>query len=618
MKSKLSFLLFSILFFGISQKSFSQQDVELSNRLINQLNGITNQTNRTSEPKPIAKFCITSILLEAKKNWDLLTPEAKNVFSVLTARPSLSGTEIIGNTTHFSFHFTLSGTDAISPIDADNSGFPDYVEQMAGIFENVWTQYQIRNYTMPPLDGTFGGSAKYDVYIGNLGAGGTGTLYGFVSSETNIGDNPQSSTLTEVDAMTSWMGMNNNYSWAVTVNPTETEEDAIKVTVAHEFFHAVQFGTSSSKTNFLMEATAAWSEDEIYPGINDNLQYLKYTFNHPDIALNFNNSKNDSSLIDSAYFPYSGHWYGSWIFFRYLTDHTDSDIIRLILNGTINNYEIPVIDNVLISNYNISFNDVFKYYLTSLDVLSSNNSYSPYTYTKAVEYNKYLSKSPNICGGVCYEKSFAFTGTQLIHSSLTTTSTTATFGNGTLMRLGADYFDISTNQNFKVRCLPTVSGSPIQTMLLKYNLANGTVVRIEGKSVNGFIEISVGDYQNYDAYTLIVYRPDYVANNMNDINSEQYVFDISTDTPLATDNFVLSNPLVIYPNPTKSKVFFDNSISNFEKVSIANSLGQEMSKSSFSSFISNQEVDMSKLPAGVYMLKLSNQKVNKSVKIIKQ
>ena len=612
MKSKLYYLLFSVLLFSISQKSYSQQDIELSNRLINQLNGITNQTYRTSEPKPIAKSCITSILLQAKQNWNLLTPEAKNVFSVLTSRTSLSGTEIIGNTTHFSFHFTLSGTDAISPIDADNSGFPDYVEQMAGVFENVWTQYQNRNYTMPPLDGTAGGNFLYDVYISNLRKG----LYGSVSADFSIGDNPQSPAITEINAWTSFMNMNNNYSSLGTNN---TELDVIKITAAHEFFHAIQFGTAVTSTNFFMEATAAWSEDEIYPDINDNLQYLTSTFNTPDIALNLN-SISDSSLpdINNQTSPYYEHWYGSWIFFRYLTDYTDSDIIRLILNGTINNYEIPVIDNVLISNYNIGFNDFFKYYLTSLDVLSSNSSYSPYTYTKAGVYINHLSKYPYDCGGVCYENTFDFRGNQLIHSSLTTISTTATFGNGTLMRLGADYFDISSNQNFKVRCLPTESGSPIQTMLLKYNLANGTVERIEGKLVNGFMEISVGDYQNYDSYTLIVYRPDYVANNMNDINSEQYVFDISTDTPLSTDNFVLSNPLVIYPNPTKSKVFFDNSISNFEKVSIANSLGQEVSKSSFSLFISNQEVDMSKLHEGVYMLKFSNQKETKTVKVIKE
>jgi hypothetical protein len=136
--------------------------------------------------------------------------------------------------------------------------------------------------------------------------------------------------------------------------------------------------------------------------------------------------------------------------------------------------------------------------------------------------------------------------------------------------------------------------------------------------VNGFIEISVKDYQNYDSYTLIVYRPDYSGNLIEDINSEQYDFDITKDTPLSTDNFELSSPLTVYPNPTKSKVFFDNSISNFEKVSIANSLGQEVFKSSFSSFIINQEVDMSKLPAGVYMLKFSNQKETKTVKVIKE
>ena len=79
-----------------------------------------------------------------------------------------------------------------------------------------------------PLDGTAGGSNKYDVYIGNLGSG----LYGFVSPENLIGNNPQSSSLTEVDAMTSWMGMNNSYSWASLLSVL----NAIKVTAAHEFF----------------------------------------------------------------------------------------------------------------------------------------------------------------------------------------------------------------------------------------------------------------------------------------------------------------------------------------------------------------------------------------------
>lgn len=587
MKSKHYFLILILLTLGYSQKSFSQ-DNELSNRLMNQINEITNYTNKNiGLDKPITRNCITSILLEAKKNWDKLTPQAKSVFSPYAVRPTLTN-EQIGCSTNFCFHYTLSGADAIPSLDANSNGFPDYVEQMASVFENVWTQYQTRNYTMPPLDGTAGGTSKYDVYIGNLGSGGAGTLYGFVSPENVIGNNPQSASLTEADAMTSWMGMNNNYSWATPITPL----NAIKVTAAHEFFHSVQFGTTSSNTNFISEATAAWSEDEIYPGIDDNFQYLSSIFSTPDVALNYNNSS-----LDGNGDAYKGHWYGAWIFFRYLSEKTNPDIIRQIYTNTITYYEIPAIDNTLTATYGTNFNTMFKNYLTSIDVLSSASTYAPYTYSRATAYKSSLTQ----CNGICYENNFNFTGSQLIHSSLTTTATTSTFGNGRLMRLGADYFDITANQNFKVRCSPISTGSPIKIMLLKYNLTNGTVVRVEGQLVNGYIETAVADYQNYDAYTLIVYRPDYVANNQNSLASEQYIFDINTNF-LSTQSFNEDN-VVLYPNPCNSEFFIDGiSLKSYELI---NSLGQIVKSSTLDENLDTQKISVSDLSEGIYYLKLS-------------
>ncbi len=76
--------------------------------------------------------------------------------------------------------------------------------------------------------------------------------------------------------------------------------------------------------------------------------------------------------------------------------------------------------------------------------------------------------------------------------------------------------------------------------------------------------------------------------------------------------------LFLYPNPTTSKVYFDNSNSNFKEVSIYNYLGQEVSKNSFASSLQNQEIDMSTLAIGVYVLKFSDGAKSKSVKVIKQ
>ena len=78
------------------------------------------------------------------------------------------------------------------------------------------------------------------------------------------------------------------------------------------------------------------------------------------------------------------------------------------------------------------------------------------------------------------------------------------------------------------------------------------------------------------------------------------------------------NKVQLFPNPTTSKVFFDNANSNFKEVAIYNYLGQEVSKTGFTTTNSNQEVDMSGLSAGVYVLKFSNTETSQSVKVVKQ
>ena len=102
-------------------------------------------------------------------------------------------------------------------------------------------------------------------------------------------------------------------------------------------------------------------------------------------------------------------------------------------------------------------------------------------------------------------------------------------------------------------------------------------------------------------------------------NTGTYLLDVnlSRTVTLRVDENQYANSLIVYPNPTTSKVYFDNSKFNFEKVSIYNILGQEVSSSVFSSFSNNQEIEMDKLSKGDYILKMSNSKETKSTKIIK-
>ena len=76
--------------------------------------------------------------------------------------------------------------------------------------------------------------------------------------------------------------------------------------------------------------------------------------------------------------------------------------------------------------------------------------------------------------------------------------------------------------------------------------------------------------------------------------------------------------VTLYPNPTTSKVFFDNSNSNFKEVAVYNYLGQKVATTSFTSAVQNQEIDMSTLTSGIYILKFSDGATIKSAKVIKQ
>jgi hypothetical protein len=103
-------------------------------------------------------------------------------------------------------------------------------------------------------------------------------------------------------------------------------------------------------------------------------------------------------------------------------------------------------------------------------------------------------------------------------------------------------------------------------------------------------------------------------------NTGTYLLDVNLSrTPnLSLDDNEIKKDLILYPNPTASKVFFDNTKSNFNDVVIFNYLGQEVGKTTFSETVNNQEIDLSSFASGVYVLRFSNQESSQSVKIIRE
>lgn len=198
----------------------------------------------------------------------------------------------------FRLHYDTSGINAVSTIDtAGEPGIPDYIEMAAEIFQNVYSvECDSLGFTRPPGDNGSGGSNHYDLYYKNLPS----NYYAITYPGNESGDN-EFSAAAEVNAWQTYIVMRNNYDFGF---PLGTEA-SLKVTAAHEFFHAVQFGYDSWESIWLLEATAVLMEEIVYDEINDCYQYLRSWFPYPERALDLNTS----------------HAYGSYIFFSYIQEH---------------------------------------------------------------------------------------------------------------------------------------------------------------------------------------------------------------------------------------------------------------------------------------------------------
>ncbi len=86
---------------------------------------------------------------------------------------------------------------------------------------------------------------------------------------------------------------------------------------------------------------------------------------------------------------------------------------------------------------------------------------------------------------------------------------------------------------------------------------------------------------------------------------------------LNVDTFDTTNNFIVYPNPTSSKILITSKeyISTYE---IYNALGQKVQEGNFNTVLEQEELDLSALQNGMYILTLKADNLNKSIKVIKQ
>ena len=86
---------------------------------------------------------------------------------------------------------------------------------------------------------------------------------------------------------------------------------------------------------------------------------------------------------------------------------------------------------------------------------------------------------------------------------------------------------------------------------------------------------------------------------------------------LNVDTFDTTNNFIVYPNPTSSKIFITSKeyVSSYE---IYNTLGQKVKEGGFNAVLEQEELDLTELQSGLYILNFKGEKVNKTVRIVKQ
>ncbi|KRF00211.1 hypothetical protein ASG88_12600 [Nocardioides sp. Soil777] len=197
-------------------------------------------------------------------------------------------------------HYVGASGDA-PPMASSTGGAPDWVAlTLRTAYDSLLRMSQL-GWPLPPSDRGAGGTAQFDVYLQDLGRRG---LYGYCAPEQMVPG--------ERNVASSYCVLDNDFA-EFPLPPTPS----MRVTVAHELFHAVQFGLDAREDGWLLEATATWMEEQITDDVDDNRQYLV----HGQLG----DPRTPLDTFDSGLGSY-----GNWIFFQRLTQRFGSDAVRQV------------------------------------------------------------------------------------------------------------------------------------------------------------------------------------------------------------------------------------------------------------------------------------------------
>jgi hypothetical protein len=226
-------------------------------------------------------------------NFNSFSDEQKQLLKPLLQRP-VTDASFVTPGGFFKVHYDLGGPNA-----------PAYdLNLLAAALDSTYRfEIDFLGYDTPPGDSAtnpnipseeYGGDNRYDVYIGNLSG-----FYGYTLFEYEVVEGS--------NRLSSYMMIDNDF-----LNYFSQGINGARVTVAHEFHHAIQGGNYifRQEDTFFYEITSTAMEEFVFDDVNDYYAYIKTYYNSPETPLSSTN----------------GYSAATWHIF--LRDNFDYDIIK--------------------------------------------------------------------------------------------------------------------------------------------------------------------------------------------------------------------------------------------------------------------------------------------------
>jgi len=316
--------------------------------------------------------CGLSLLAAAYRNRALLPAAAKAALAALDLRPVLQTSIVAGG---FRIHFDTSGVNTPALLDAQNNRIPGtariFVDSTAAIIAHVAAnETGVLGFDPPPPDGGLGGGDEYDIYIQELGL--------------EYGETVADAYTTQGGTCTNYMRIDNDF---IFVTPSSNKGlPALRVTLAHEFHHAIQIGRYGFWTNdiWFHEITSVWMEDVVYTEVNDYYNYLRANWSHfknPGTPLNAND------II----------MYSRGIWGQFMTKKYGPDAMRQTWEKVRSSPPLDALDQALRQHYGVTLPQAFADWC-SWNAYTASRADTLRGYTEGMNYPAMIKKVYDIPG----------------------------------------------------------------------------------------------------------------------------------------------------------------------------------------------------------------------------